>query len=147
MGGRLEDGKTGRVGPYPSLFLPSPQSSLPPSSVLVHNWNFRRMNKRVISEIRSLYRDENDLFRTVTKRIYEDWDAEQAQGWLRKIEFVYEDPEVPVPSDTPAVAVEQRQGWLVPPAWEFVSEVWVSERRSPVREAVYDHESEVGILR
>ena len=29
----------------------------------------------VVSEIRSLYRDENDLFRTVTKRIYEEWNA------------------------------------------------------------------------
>ena len=25
------------------------------------------------SEIRSLYRDENDLFQTVIKRIYEEW--------------------------------------------------------------------------
>ena len=62
----------------------------------------------VISEIRSLYRDENDLFRTDTKQIYEEWDAEQ---WhLRRIEFVYEHPEFPVPSDNPAVAVEQRMG-------------------------------------
>ena len=29
----------------------------------------------VVSEIRSLYRDENDLFRTVLKRIWEEWDA------------------------------------------------------------------------
>ena len=27
----------------------------------------------VVSEIRSLYRDENDLFRTVVKRIYGEW--------------------------------------------------------------------------
>ena len=33
----------------------------------------------VISEIRSLYRDENDLFRTVIKRIYEEWDAAREQ--------------------------------------------------------------------
>ena len=104
------------------------------------------MHTKVMSEIRSLYRDENDLFRTVTKRIYEDWDAEQAQWHLKKIEFVYEDPEFPVPSDNPAVAVEQRQGWLVPPAWEFVSEVWVSER-GPGSEVVYDDDNEVGILR
>ena len=100
----------------------------------------------VVSEIRSLYRDENDLLRTVTQRIYEEWDADQAQWCLRKIEFVYEDPELPVPSDNPAVAVEQRHGWLVPPAWEFVSEVWASERKR-VQEDVYAHESEVGILR
>ena len=100
----------------------------------------------VISEIRSLYRDENDLFRTVTKRIYEEWDAEREQWDLKKIEFIYEDPELPVPSDTPAVAVEQRHGWLIPPAWEFISEVWEYERKR-VSETVYDHESEVGILR
>ena len=29
-----------------------------------------------------------------------------------------------MPLDTPAVAVEQRHGWLIPPAWEFISEVW-----------------------
>ena len=27
----------------------------------------------VVSQIRSLYRDENDFFRTVIKRIYELW--------------------------------------------------------------------------
>ena len=100
----------------------------------------------VISEIWSLYRDEDDLFRTVLKRIYEDWDAEREQWCLKKIEFVYEDPEFPVPSDNPAVAVEQRHGWLVPPEWEFVSEVWEYERK-PVSEVVYDHESEVRTLR
>ena len=41
-------------------------------------------------------------------------------------------------SDTPKVAVEQRHGWLVPPAWELVSEVLKCGRK-PVREAVYDH--------
>ena len=114
----------------------------------------------VISEIRSLYRDENDLFRTILKRIYEDWDAEREQWDLKKIEFVYEDPELPVPSENPAVAVEQRHGWLIPPAWEFVSEVWEYERK-PVsskarhhddrdrvtsKEVEYDHETEVGII-
>ena len=99
----------------------------------------------VVSEIRSLYRDENDLFRTIVKRIYEDWDAEQEQWDLKKIEFVYEDPELPVSSENPAVAVEQQHGWLVPPAWEFVSEVWECERK-PVSEVAYDHESEVDFL-
>ena len=28
----------------------------------------------VISPVQSLYRDENDLFRTVTKRIWEEWE-------------------------------------------------------------------------
>ena len=34
-----------------------------------------------------------------------------------RIEFIFEDPELRLPSDTPVVAVEQRHGWLVPPAW------------------------------
>ena len=99
----------------------------------------------VVSEIRSLYRDEDDLLRTVTKRIYEDWDAEGKQWHLKRIEFVYEDPEFPVPSGNPAVAVEQRHGWLIPPAWEFISEVWAYERK-PVSEVTYEHEGEVGII-
>ena len=100
----------------------------------------------VLSEIRSLYRDENDLFRTVIKRIYEKWDAELEQWHLRRIEFIFEDPELPVPSDTPAVAVEQRHGWLIPPEWEFQSEVWEYERK-PVSEVTYDHDSEVNVIR
>ena len=55
----------------------------------------------VVSEIRSLYRDENDLFRTVIKRIYEQWNAQLQQWDLRRIEFIFEDPELPLPSDTP----------------------------------------------
>ena len=51
-----------------------------------------------------------------------------------------------VPSDNPAVAVEQRHGWLIPPAWEFISEVWEYARK-PVRETVYDHENEVRMIR
>ena len=46
------------------------------------------------------------------------------------IEFIFEDPELPVRSDNPAVAVEQRHGWLIPPEWEFQSEVWEYERKS-----------------
>ena len=42
----------------------------------------------VISEIRSLYRDENNLHRTVIKRIYEQWNARLQI----KIEFIYEIP-------------------------------------------------------
>ena len=53
----------------------------------------------VISEIRSLYQDENDLLRTVTKRIYEQWDAELEQWHLKKVEYIFADPEFPVPSD------------------------------------------------
>ena len=46
----------------------------------------------VVSEMRSLYRDENDLFRTVIKRIYEQWNAQLQQWDLRRIEFIFEDP-------------------------------------------------------
>ena len=81
----------------------------------------------VVSEIRSLYRDENDLFRTVLKRIYEQWNEQLGQWDLKKIEFIYEDPEIPLPSDTPAVSVEQWHGRLVPPQWGFQSEVWEYE--------------------
>ena len=84
----------------------------------------------VISQIRSLYRDENDLFRTVTKRIWEEWDERLQQWNLKRIEFIFEDPELPVRSENPAVAVEQRHGWLIPPEWEFQSEVWEYERKS-----------------
>ena len=45
----------------------------------------------VISQIRSLYRDENDLFRTVIKRIHEQWNENLQQWDLRRIEFVFED--------------------------------------------------------
>ena len=101
----------------------------------------------VISEIQSLYRDENDLFRTVIKRIYEEWDEGLQQWNLKRIEFIFEDPELSVRSDNPAVAVEQRNGWLIPPEWEFISEVWECERRSPESEVEYDHESEVGVIK
>ena len=37
-------------------------------------------------------------------------------------------------------------GGLIPPEWEFQSEVWEYVRKR-VQEDVYDHESEVGILR
>ena len=100
----------------------------------------------VVSEIRSLYRDENDLFRTVIKRIWEEWDEGLQQWNLKRIEFIFEDPELPVRSDNPAVAVEQQHGWLIPPEWEFISEVWEYERKR-VPETVYDHDSEVEILR
>ena len=93
----------------------------------------------VVSEIQSLYRDENDLLRTVLKRIYEEKDADREQWHFKRIEFIYEDPEFPVRSDNPAVAVEQRHGWLVPPDWEC--------ERKPVRETVYVHEGEVTMIR
>ena len=101
----------------------------------------------VVSEIRSLYRDENDLFRTVLKRIYEEWDATREQWNLKKIEFIFCEPELPVSSDDIRVTVKPQNGWLIPPEWEFQSEVWAYEHKL-VREAVYDHDSgEVSIIR
>lgn len=104
------------------------------------------MNRRVVSQIRSLYRDEDDLFRTVLKRIYESWNEDLQQWDLLKIEFIYEDPDYPVRSDSAPATVEERHGWVIPPAWEFRSEVTEFERK-PVSEIAYDHESEVGIIR
>lgn len=105
------------------------------------------MNRRVVSQIRSLYRDEDDLFRTVLKRIYESWNEDLQQWDLLKIEFIYEDPDYPVRSDNTAPAtVEDRRGWVIPPAWEFRSEVWEFERK-PVSEIEYEHESEIPFIR
>ena len=69
----------------------------------------------VVSEIRSLYRDENDLFRTVLKRIYEEFDAEQEQWHLKRIEFIFEDPELPLPSDN-SCRSSRTAAWVVDPA-------------------------------
>ena len=99
----------------------------------------------VISQIRSLYRDENDLFRTVVKRIYEQWNENLQQWDLLKIEFIFEAPDYPVRSDTAPATVKDRRGWVIPPAWEFRSEVTEFERK-PVPETVYDHESDVQLL-
>ena len=102
----------------------------------------------VISEIRSLYTDGDDLHRTVLKRIYEQWNESLQQWDLIKIEFIYKAPDFPLRSDTPGATgtVEARHGWVIPPAWRWISEVWEYERK-PVSEVEYDHESEVQILR
>ena len=81
----------------------------------------------VVSEIRSLYRDENDLLRTVIKRIYEERDATLVRWTVKKVEYIFDDP--PVPSDDIEVSLEHRHGWLVPPEWEFKSEVWEYQRK------------------
>ena len=91
----------------------------------------------VISQIQSLYSDEDDLFRTVIKRIYEE---QVGDKWVvKKVEILYEDGE-------PAQLLEYRHGWIIPPEWEFISEVTEYERRTPVEETVYDHEGEVTII-
>ena len=73
---------------------------------------FSRSN-RVISELRPLYRDADDLLRTVINGIYKAWDSQLGQLHLKKIEYAFEDPQLPVPSDTVEVAVETRHGWLI----------------------------------
>ena len=105
----------------------------------------------VVSEIRALYIDENDLLRTVTKRIYEKWNAELEQWHLKKVEYIFADSELPLVSDNIEVAVETRHGWLIPPEWEFITEEWVYTRKPAVdserRGHTYDHDSEVEIIR
>ena len=84
----------------------------------------------VVSEIRSLYQDENDLLRTVIKRVYEKWDAERERWTLKKIEYIFADSEFTIPTDNVEVSVETRHGWLVPPEWEFITEEWEYTRQS-----------------
>ena len=83
----------------------------------------------VVSEIRAQYVDENDLFRTVLKRIYEEWDAARERWCLKKIEYIFENPADPVPSNDIELSVETRHGWLIPPDWKFDTEVWVCTRK------------------
>lgn len=102
----------------------------------------------VVGGIRSLYRDENDLHRTVVKRIYEQWNERLQQWDLLRIEFIYQAPDYPLRSDNPAATatVEARHGWVIPPEWCFISEVW-EYKRKPVSEVTYNHDSEVNISR
>ena len=92
----------------------------------------------VVSEIRSLYRDaESLLFHTVIKRIWEQLVGDRWVG--RKVEIIYGDGE-------PVQPIEYRDGWIIPPGWEFMSQKWTYKRK-PMQETVYDHNSEVGVLR
>ena len=50
-----------------------------------------------------------------------------------------------MPSGTAPARVEDRRGWVIPPVWEFRSEVTEFERK-PVSEVTYDHDSEVQLL-
>ena len=90
----------------------------------------------VVSQIRSLYRDANDLLRTVIKRVYEEWDAPMGRWRLKKIEFLFPDDDLPLHTDSPEASVEHQHGWIVPPEWEFVSEVREYERK-PARDIRY----------
>ena len=100
----------------------------------------------VISEIRSLYQDEIDLLHTVIKRVYEEWNPALEQWKLKKIEFLFPDDDLPVHTDSPEASVEHQHGWVVPPAWEFISEIREYEHK-PESEIRYDHESGIGIIR
>ena len=107
--------------------------------------------KMVVGQILFLYRDENDLLRTVTKRIYEEWNSELKQWRFKKIEYIFADPEFPEVSDNIEVAVETQHGWLIPPEWKFIAEEWVYTRKPAVnserRGHTYNHEGEVGIIK
>ena len=46
--------------------------------------------ERVVSEIRALYRDENDLLRTLTERIYEQSYSERKRWYLKKVAYIFE---------------------------------------------------------
>jgi hypothetical protein len=60
----------------------------------------------VVSEIQSLYRDEDDLFRTVIKRIYEE---KVGDKWVvKKVEIIFEDGE-------PAPLLGYQHGWIICP--------------------------------
>ena len=64
--------------------------------------------------------------------------------------LIFEDPEFPVRSDMPAVSVEHRPGWLIPPEWEFITEAWKYTRQaveSERRGHIYDNEGEVMVVR
>ena len=67
----------------------------------------------VVSEIRSLYRDENDLLRTVIKRIYEEWDASE-QGELftpiqmSDVTVISDEEDYPVRTDVDDPRPQQR---------------------------------------
>ena len=65
----------------------------------------------VVSQIRSLYRDKNDLLRTITKRIYKAWDAEHEQWNLKKVEYIFPDANK---------YLEIRIGVMVPPMFLIV---------------------------
>ena len=106
----------------------------------------QRRFERVVSEIRALYRDENDLLRTLTERIYEQWYPERKQWYLKKVESIFVDPEFPVLSDNPAATVKAHHDWVIPSAWDFISEVWEYTRKSE-SEITYEHEVEIRIIR
>ena len=98
----------------------------------------------VISEIHSLYRDENKALRTVIKRIWEERDIDEGLWRVDRVEIFYRDNYA-----KPNQTLEYRHGWIIPPEWEFVSEVWEYTRqdiRELPRGHTYDHDSEGELL-
>ena len=69
----------------------------------------------VVSEIHSLYRDEDDLLRSVIKRIYEEWDTDKQLWRVDRVEIRYQDN-----YSKPELPIEYRHGWIIPPEWEFI---------------------------
>ena len=77
----------------------------------------------VISEVRAQYRDADTLlFHTVVK----------------KVEIIYGDGD-------PEQSIEYRDGWIIPPEWEFMSQKWTYKRK-PVQEMEYHHDNKVQLL-
>ena len=100
-----------------------------------------------VSEIRAQFIDENDCFQCVTKRIWEAYDPELKQWQLKRVEYIFEEPDYPVSSEPLNIAVESRHGWLIPPEWEFDMEVWVYTRQPadrPPEGHTYDPDALLG---
>ena len=85
----------------------------PNSAVKVSRRSELRLTVRNIRILSDKSRNDNELCKIVQTR------TEREQWHLKCIQFICEDPEVPVLSDNLVVVVEQGHRWLIPPAWEF----------------------------
>ena len=56
--------------------------------------------------------------------------------------MLFPDDDLPGHTDSPGASIEHQRGWVVPPEWEFVSEVREYERK-PESDVRYDHEGAV----
>ena len=105
--------------------------------------NSERTESTVISEIRLDYDDEDGIYRTLTKRIYETWNPELEQWHLKKIEYLFDGTELPVSSDNIEAAAHTRDGRLIPSEWIFIAQKFVYTRK-PIevkqRGHTYDHD-------
>ena len=64
-------------------------------------------------------RDENRELQTDIKRIWEVWDLDDGLSQVDRAEIFYRDNYA-----KPSHPLEYRYGWIIPPEWELVSEVW-----------------------